>query len=294
MWSPLSGYSLKSGGLAVRSVTTRDLQLLEDIWRYRYVTSRQVTRLHFGNHKVAQRRLRALTTAGLLQRFHPSDSLRAGFHAWWYRLARAGARYVSNAGHLPLAAVLPPTRAPRTLAFLAHHALVTDFRLWLGEACASAPGFAHRFLACEAPRGEGSRVALPLQSGRVVLPDGAFVLTRADRCALFVLEADRGTEPLSGRHPSSIARKLAAYQEAYDTRAEAHLAALVQASVCGFRVLFVVPDRERQERIVALAEHLDLAPLVWVTTHHVLQERGRLDLACWAVRPTDRLHALSE
>jgi hypothetical protein len=108
------------------------------------------------------------------------------------------------------------------------------------------------------------------------------------------LEIDRGTEPLTGKHHSSIARKLLAYREAYDAKAEEHLAATLQASVTGFRLLCVVPDEDRQARFVELAEQLDLAPLVWVTTHHVLQDRGKLDTPCWAVRsPTDR-HALTE
>lgn len=231
---------------------------------------------------------------GLLQRFAPSEARRAGFQTWWYALSRTGTRLVSEAQGLPLAAVLPPTRTPRTMGFLAHHALVTGFRLWLAEACASTPEFAYRYLPGDAPRGEAQRAVLPLPGGRVVLPDGAFVLSKGARYALFVLEADRATEPLTGTHPSSLTRKLLAYREAYDIRAEAHLATLLQARVHGFRILCVVPTEDRQRRLVALAAQLDLAPLVWATTHHVLQERGRLERACWAVSPEDRLHALSE
>lgn len=274
--------------------TDRDHQLLRDVWQFRYLTSAQVTRCHFRSQKVAQRRLRALTAAGLLRRFAPVEARHAGFQTWWYTLSRAGARHVSKAQGLPLAAVLPPTRIPQSFGFLTHHALVTDFRLWLHEAATSAPEFSTHFLSSAPPRGEGRRAALPLPSGRAVLPDGAFVLTRGDRHALFLLEVDRGTEPLTGRHPSSLARKLAAYRDAYDAQAEAHLAALFQVSVRGFRILCVVPEEKRQRRLVELAAQLDLAPLVWVTTHAVLAERGRLERACWAVRPEDRLHALSE
>jgi hypothetical protein len=279
---------------SLQFIAPRDAAVLADVWRHRYLTSAHLTRLHFSHPKLAQRRLRALTTAGLLQRFAPSEARRAGFQTWWYALSRAGARLVSEAQGLPLAEVLPPTRMPRTLGFLAHHALVTDFRLWLAEACASTPEFALRYLPGDTPRGEGRRAALPLSGGRVVLPDGAFVLSRGERHALFLLEADRATEPLTGTHPSSLTRKLLAYREAYDTRAEAHLAALLQARVRGFRILCVVPTDERQRRLVELAVQLDLAPLVWVTTHHVVAERGRLERACWAVSPDDRLHALSE
>ena len=276
------------------SITSRDLRLLQDIWQYRYLTSAHVARLHFSHPKLAQRRLRTLTTAGLLQRFAPSEARRAGFQTWWYALSRQGARLVIETEGLPLAEVLPPTRMPRTLGFLAHYALVTDFRLWLAEACASTPEFALRYLPGDAPRGVGQRAALPLSGGRVVLPDGAFLLSKGERHALFVLEADRATEPLTGKHPSSLTRKLLAYREAYDMRAEAHLASLFHAPVRGFRILCLVPEEERQRRLVDLAAQLDLAPIVWVTTHHVVAEHGRLERACWAVSPEDRLHALSE
>lgn len=271
------------------------MALLQDVGRFRYVTSVQIARLYFNkSQKVAQRRLRALTSAGLLQRFAPSEARRAGFQTWWYALARAGARLVSEAEGLPLAAVLASTRMPRTAGFLAHHALVTDVRLWLREACASTPEFSHRFLSTYETRGVERRAALPLPGGRVVLPDGAFLLTRGDRHALFLLEADRGTEPLTGTHPSSLTRKFLAYREAYDTRAEEHLAALFQARVRGFRITCVAPDEKRQHRLVELAARLDLAPLVWVTTQARIHELGRLDAPIWAVTEPDDVHALSE
>jgi hypothetical protein len=231
---------------------------------------------------------------GFLQRFAASEARRAGFQTWWYTLSRAGARQVSAHIGMRLSDTLPPTRAPRTLGFLAHHALTIDVRLWLREACASAPGFAHRVLSSFAPRGEGRRAVLPLPDGRVVLPDSAVLLTKGSRHALFALEVDRSTEPLTGTHPSSLARKLIAYREAYDTRAEAHFAALFHARVTGFRVLCVVPDDARQRRLVELAARLDLTPLVWVTTHARMQERGRLDAPIWAVTEPNDLHALSE
>jgi len=119
----------------VQRVTLRDVAILRDVGQYRYLTSAQVLRLHFGSRKVAQRRLRALTTVGLLHRFSPAEAHRAGFRTWWYALSRAGARHLSTLEGFPLAAVLPPTRPPSTLGFLAHHALTTDFRIWLHEVC---------------------------------------------------------------------------------------------------------------------------------------------------------------
>jgi hypothetical protein len=281
------------------SLTDRDTRLLQDTGRYRYLTSAQVARLHFSHLKVAQRRLRQLVTAGLLRRFHPSEATKAGFQTWWYALTRPGAREVSATTGLPLAVVLPPTRQPRTGGFLAHHTQTTDFRIWLHEACTPTSGFSYSYLPSydeTTVNGRRSRrAALPLPgSPGSLVPDGVFTLTHRDRSALFLLELDRGTEPLTGRHPNAIERKLQAYRTAYDTHAEDHLASLFHASLTGFRILCLVPDPARQARFLELAHRLDLAPLVWVTTTNLTQERGRLDTKAWAVTSTTDLHALTE
>jgi protein involved in plasmid replication-relaxation len=282
----------------VPQVTDRDRLVLRDVWEHRYLTSAHLTRLHFRHAKLAQRRLRALTTAGVLRRFAPLEARRAGFQAWWYALSRAGARVVAAHTGLPLSATLPPTRVPRSVGFLAHHALVTDVRLWLAEACQASEGFAYDFLpSYDTVTPEGAhapRVSLTLPDGRALFPDGAILLSRRERAALFFLEADRGTEPLTGRHPNALARKLDAYRAAYDARAEAQLAAHFPVPFDGFRLLWAVPDTTRQARVIALAREIDLAPLVWVTTHARLHERGRLDASVWAVTGASDVHALSE
>src|SRR5436305_8972488 len=95
------------------SLTPRDHNLLRDTEQYRYVTAAQIARLHFGRHqKLAQRRLRILTRAGLLRRFHPVEATRTGFRTWWYCLTRTGAHHVTE----PPASV--PTRPPASWGFL--------------------------------------------------------------------------------------------------------------------------------------------------------------------------------
>lgn len=281
------------------TLTLRDRALLCDTWRYRYLTSGQVARLHFSHPKVAQRRLRQLVAAGFLRRFHPSEATKAGFQTWWYALTRPGAREVSAATGLPVAAVLPPTRQPRTLGFLVHHTQTTDFRLWLHEACTPSSGFSYAYLPSydeTTSNGRRScRAALPLPgSPGSLVPDDVFTLTHGDRSALFLLEVDRGTEPLTGHHPNAIERKLLAYRTAYDTHAEDHLASVFGADLTGFRILCLVPDAARQARFLELAHRLDLVPLVWVAMTSLTQDRGRLDAPAWAVTSTTDLHALTE
>src|SRR5204863_5792266 len=100
---------------AAQHMTPRDRAILRDISQFRYLTSTQVERLHFGSRKLAQRRLRVLTAAGLLQRFAPVEARRAGFQTWWYCLSSAGARLVAAHVGVPLSVTLPPTRVPRSV-----------------------------------------------------------------------------------------------------------------------------------------------------------------------------------
>ena len=272
----------------LRTLTARDHLVLHNVGCYRYLTSAQVARLHFRTHKGAHRRLRHLAAAGFLHRFRAAEATRAGFQSWWYCLSRAGARIASTGASL----LVVPTRHPRSLWFLIHHASVTDFRLWLHEAWAGMVGFSYDYLPSHA--GGKGHPALPLGADGLLFPDGAFSLTKGERTALFFLETDRGTEPLTGKHPSAITRKVTAYRRAFDTQAEAHLVGFLPAAVSGFRILWVVPDAARQARLVELAQQRDLSPLVWVATARLTQERGRLDTKAWTVTKPDDLHALSE
>ena len=281
------------------AITPRDIAILRDLWLLRYLTTKQISRLHFGHLKLAQRRLRVLTARRFVQRFRPAEAAQSGFGIWWYRLAREGAELVADAEDLTAKKVLPPTRHPSTMGFLAHHALLTDFRIWLREACqASAGDFGYRFIpAYEEVRGERSRrIALSLGGhSRALVPDGVFALKRSDgKQALFVIEVDRGTEPLTGRHRSSITGKFRRYCEAFDSRAEQKYGELLGSNFNGFRILCVVPSERRQAAFLRLAQKTDLEPLVWVTKHSVLESPGRLDTKCWVTSPEEELHSLAE
>lgn len=280
--------------------TTRDLAVLRDLWLYRYLTTSHIARLHFGHAKLAQRRLRILTARRLVDRFLPPAARQAGFGAWWYRLASKGAHHLAETQGLAPKDLLPPKRSPRTLRFLDHHALVTTIRIWLREGTAKrTDGFRYEFIPeYEEVRRKGKRhrrIALTVPGHRrTLIPDGAFTLQRGGTTALFFLEADRGTEPLTGKHPGAIERKLTLYRDAFDTNAEAHYGRLFGAELRGFRILCTVPDADRQAGFLILAAHLELAPLVWVTTNDTFNTNGDLARACWLTEPDGTPRAMTE
>jgi len=277
-------------------LTARDHILLRDVWLYRYLTAAQISRLHFGNLKLAQRRVRKLAAAQLVDRFRPDR-----FGRWTYRLSGDGARIVADDAGLARSAVHPPKRPPASGSYLAHHGLLTEFRIWLREGCiASGDEFGYGFVpAYEEVRERGRRrrrVAIEVSDQRrLLIPDGVFCLERQDgKAALFTVEIDRGTEPVRRRYGSSIEQKLTHYRLAFDHHAEKHYEDLFGWQFSGFRVLCLVPDERRAQAFINLAARVDLAPLVWTATHDLLQERGDLDAHVWRRLPDGPLLALTE
>lgn len=191
------------------------------------------------------------------------------------------------------------------MAFLAHHSLITDFRIWLREACQKHPEkcFGYEFIpSYEETRDNTTdartrRIAQTIpDTTRALIPDGAFTLHHqpSDKAVLFYLEADRATEPLTGKHRSAIQKKLEAYAAVYDAHAEENHQGLFTHPFQGFRVLALVPNNVRRDAFLQLAEAVDLAPLLWATTHDILEETGDLDAPAWHLEPGGDLHALSE
>jgi Replication-relaxation len=271
-----------------RTLTLRDHLVLQDLVAYRYLTSVQIARLRFPGLRLAQRRLRILAKAGLLLRFRGEHQPKNGFSHWTYGLSATGARAIAaKAGH-SARECLPPTRVPTSTMFLAHHRLTTDFRIWLWEACnASRPPLDLAYIAShEETRSEGKRhhrAAITLDDGHsLLLPDGIFTLTEQGGArALFMLEVDRGTEPLTGVHPSAIERKLRLYRQAYDERREEVLSGLLDGDFSGFRTLWIVPHERRLAGLLKLARELDMIPLVWVATQSTLTSPGDLPARVW-------------
>lgn len=274
-------------------LTPRDLEISRDLWVYRYLTTHQISRLHFGHVKLAQRRMRQLVKAKLVDRFSAVPTKWAGFEGWTYRLSGDGVKLVAADSGLAPEEIRPPIRPPQGVGYLAHHRLLTDFRIWLREGCAGTEGgFGYQFVpSYEEVRVAGRRrrrvaIEVPGRKRRLV-PDGAFALVRSSdgRAALFLLEIDRATEPLSGVHPSSIEKKLGLYRDAFDREADRSYGELFERSFNGFRVLFLVPDQRRAAGVIGVAKRMDLTPIVWAAKDDIVQELGELTAEVWLDDP---------
>lgn len=83
------------------AVQPRDVAVLRDIWRYKFLTAPQVSELWWPGRsaRAGQRRLRVLFDAGYLERFRPIT--RRGSFAWTYHLTGEGHRLLQRAAIVP-------------------------------------------------------------------------------------------------------------------------------------------------------------------------------------------------
>jgi Replication-relaxation len=84
------------------AIQPRDLAVVIDVWRYKFLTSTQILELHWNGcvPRVANKRLTKLFDTGLVDRFRPVA--RTGSFPWTYQLGpRAIAWFARSAGSAP-------------------------------------------------------------------------------------------------------------------------------------------------------------------------------------------------
>ena len=175
------------------AIQPRDLAVVIDVWRYKFLTSTQILELHWNGcvPRVANKRLTKLFDAGLVDRFRPVA--RTGSFPWTYQLGPEGHRLLREIGRLDARARFQPHK-------------VYDYRYVLHEVHLNAWVLAWRRLLrdriiewqgeCEIePPTEVRKEQPRLADGRSVagLRDGRGRLVRPDAIVRASRQADGGT-----------------------------------------------------------------------------------------------------
>src|SRR4051794_18407877 len=81
----------------------RDLAIVRDVWRYKFLTAPQLRELWWpdGSVQAADRRLLKLFRAGHLDRLRPYARRGTGSYPWTYHLGEEGHRLLRHAGEIP-------------------------------------------------------------------------------------------------------------------------------------------------------------------------------------------------
>ena len=186
-------------------LTSRDVSLLLDIYKYRYLSVTQLARLHFPSRRTAYRRLQALTTLKCLKAFSPPNIPERIFY-----LDSEGAGIVAGELHVDVSDLqwYRYAKTPKDYFFIKHFLAINDFRILLTQACLISPmrllGFIPEYVGEKTTQGNVKKYVrdnvCDIANKAVQYshtPDAVFALEKEDNAALFFAEIDRGTEIVS-------------------------------------------------------------------------------------------------
>jgi hypothetical protein len=238
------------------TLTARDMQILETVYRYRFLEARHVCALVGGSAQQIVRRLQGFFHNGYLGRYARRERMRLeldpGSPLMAYGLELKGARTLERhrAATLATTGTEPePVRwkkeyTRRTEWFLEHHLMVSNFRCVLELALRETPDT--ELVTWKQGKEIWFHIAIPGEQNRVarvarVAPDAYFVLRQAGQLRHFFLEADGGTE-----EHRRIVEKFVGYW--WHLQSPAFTGAPHSRRYAN--VLFVATDRKRVDNLV--------------------------------------------
>lgn len=272
-------------------ITERDHEIILSVYRYRYLTTSQIARLHFPSARTAQRRLSVLAGHKLLTHFTvPNIGERL------YMLTARGANLVAEMLDVAPDDLLwsTGTKPPKDYYFIKHFVAISDFRITLTHATAVSDLFLLGFI----PEHYGAKhlsgrvtkyikdVAFSITDPKEKIshtPDAVFALERNHKQALFFLEIDRGTEIIS--NPTKGIGKLVRFYEGYahDEKYKGYGEDFDCAPFSNFRLLIVTTSEKRIANIrTSLGTNSPpLYRFFWLTTYDQVTEETILDERIW-------------
>jgi hypothetical protein len=186
-------------------LTDRDVVLLLNVYKYRYLSFSQLTRLHFPSTRTAYRRLQLLTEGSYLRTFTAPNIAERIFY-----LDKSGAEIVAGELHVEIEDLqwYRYSRAPKDYYFLRHFLAINDFRILITSACENSPiqlvGFIPEYFGEKTVNGNVKKYIRDNvcdMANKTTqyshTPDAVFALGKEESAALFFLEIDRGIEVVS-------------------------------------------------------------------------------------------------
>jgi hypothetical protein len=264
-------------------LTGRDVGLLLNVYKYRYLSFSQLTRLHFPSTRTAYRRLQLLTEGGYVKTFTaPNIPERIFF------LDKAGAEIVAGELHVEIEDLqwYRYSRAPKDYYFLRHFLAINDFRVLITQACQDSPlqliGFIPEYFGEKTVQGNVKKYIRDnvcdmtnktLQYSHT--PDAVFALGKDGNAALFFLEIDRGIEVVSDPEKGllkAIVFYLNYWVEGKYRRFESDFGGV---GFKNFRTLIVTTSQTRIKNLREAVAKLSFSPayvkrFLWATTQEQL------------------------
>jgi len=268
------------------NLTARDLDLLRDLYKYRYLSVTQIQRLHFPSLQTAYRRIRALVSLGCIEGFtapHIPEHI--------YYLEKAGAELVARflGISLPELKWRKLDREPKDYYFLRHFLGINDFRILLSRGCDEEEirllGFIPEYFGAKGISGDVAKYIREVvcdvsnKAERINhTPDAVFALEKRAVPALFFLEIDRGTEVV-GREDKGVLKCVRFYLSLLAAgQYQRYQADFDCQAFKGFRALIVTTGETRvaniRQAITSLPIPVKAKQFIWLTHTDRLQSAG--------------------
>ena len=261
------------------TLTGRDVSIILDVYKHRYLSVSQVERLHFPSKRTAYRRLQALNTLKYLKAFtvpHIPERI--------YYLDKAGAEVVAGEMQVTVSDLqwYRYSKAPKDYYFLRHFLAINDFRILLTLACQDSPmtllGFIPEYFGEKTRQGNVRKyirdkvcdIADPAREYSHT-PDAVFALEKEGNAALFFVEIDRGIEIVSDPEKGFLKSIVFYLNYWIDGKYQRYQSDFGGKPFKTFRALIITSSKERLQHMRDAVTRLPFTPahakrFLWATT----------------------------
>jgi len=260
------------------ALTERDVALLIDVYKHRYLSVSQIQRLHFPSLQTAYRRLRNLTALKYLVGFTAP-----AITEHLYFLGKPGAELVAAQVGVETSQLKwqDGLQAPKDYYFLRHFLAVNDVRITLSQACQNTDitllGFIPEYYGQKTAAGGLVKyikdfvcdVTSPQEEPVAHTPDAVFALQKNQVSALFFLEVDRGTEIIGDEHKGVLKAVKFYMNYLVSGKYQRYSEDFGCMEFKGFRTLIVTTTDKRIDNMRASVSQLTFAEkakkFIWIT-----------------------------
>ena len=258
-------------------IMERDVLVILDVYKFRYLSTSQVQTLHFPSRQTANRRLCVLIAEGYIKDYKAPAIADRLFH-----LTPKGAEMVASALQVP-SETLRFRRiadAAKDYYFLKHFLALNDFRIALtlglkAQTELSLLGFIPEYYGEKTDQGGAVKYIKDYvcdikdpEQRLLFTPDAVFALEKGGNPALFFVEIDRGTEILSHCEKGFLKAIHFYYNYYISGKSQRYTSDFKCQPFKGFRVLFVTTTETRLSNMRTAATQLNQQEtrFIWLTT----------------------------
>ncbi len=232
----------------------RDKLILENIYKFQCLTSAQISRLFSMNIKITQRRLRKLCNSGFIEKT-PIPSTKQGNTPYLYYLGSEAAALFNVAAS-----------KPRFNFQMTHQQknsdLLIDSILYLKSTELEFEVMPEHLIRTG-------------KHDKILIPDGALMLGKNDKKALFFIENCLGTEIIkSPTHNADIESKIIRYADMFKNDDTKFYKNYFSYQFKRFRVLFITNTAQRLDAISKIVKEHDKQGFILMTTLPDFNKKG--------------------